>query len=193
MTIAIIPARSGSVRIPGKNIRKFHGKPIIAYAIEAARSSGLFDEIVVSTDSAEYVAVAKAYGAKAHMRARRLAKDEVGTQEVARAVLEWWLVNRGERAVPELACCIYPATPLLTSSDLIVGLAALDGYYAYVPGLYYFGPSKAFLDGIPLDAGREVPYPQGRYIDINTEEDWQRAERLYQDLQDQRIAEEQNQ
>ena len=64
MRLALIPARGGSKRIPGKNIRSFCGKPILAYSIQTAQASGLFDRILVSTDSADIAEVARQYGAE---------------------------------------------------------------------------------------------------------------------------------
>lgn len=191
MNIAIIPARGGSRRIPGKNIRLFHGKPIIAYSIETARASGLFDKIVVSTDSVEVATVAKAYGAKIHNRARKLAEDQVGTQEVMRAALQWWASSPGTKA-PEFACCIYATAPLMRASDLANGLAAVAGGSTYAlaagpdaddAGQWYWGRPKAFLQSVPLEGNSaRLCLPASRVCDINTEDDWQRAERMYADL-----------
>ena len=81
MNIAIIPARGGSKRIPGKNIKLFAGKPLIAYSINAAKASGLFDKIIISTDSEEVAEVAKSYGADVpFMRPQELSNDLVGTR-----------------------------------------------------------------------------------------------------------------
>ena len=136
MNICIIPARGGSVRIPRKNIRLFHGKPIIAYSIETARESRLFDEIIVSTDHPDIVAVAKGYGAKVHMRPARLCEGHIGTQEVTRAALLWWLTCHPE-SIPEQVCCIYATAPLMQSTDLILGQGALGqgSEYAYACGM----------------------------------------------------------
>lgn len=179
MNLAIIPARGGSRRIPRKNIREFYGKPILAYSIEAAKQSGLFDSVVVSTEDAEIAGVAKKFGAKIHHRSRALADDITGTQDVARAALEWWpLAHRHEK--PNLACCIYATAPMLLPFDLTAGLALLArAPYAYVHGYYYWGRAEAFLNDVPLSEGVEVPFPQGRYIDINDESDWDRATKMY--------------
>lgn len=192
MNIAVIPARGGSTRIPGKNIRAFHGKPILAYSIEIARSSGLFDKIIVSTDSTHITAVAKAYGAKVHNRAAKLCENEVGTQEVMAAVLRWWRATPNT-IQPEFACCIYATAPLMSKYDLLAALEALRrGTMKYVyavgeggahAGQFYFGRPKSFMDGIPLEGNSlEMQVLPGRVCDINTEEDWQRAERMYNDL-----------
>jgi len=88
MTICIIPARKNSRRIPGKNIKMFYGKPIIAYSIESAIESGLFDHVIISTDGEDIARIAKEYGVKAMIRSPHLSVNEVGTQEVARDVIQ---------------------------------------------------------------------------------------------------------
>lgn len=121
--VAIIPARGGSKRIPRKNIREFHGKPIIAYSIEAARKSRCFDRIVVSTDDNEIADVARHYGAEVpFIRPAALADDHTGTSEVTKHALQE-LSSQG--ATFELACCIYATAPFLTPASLREGLAKL--------------------------------------------------------------------
>lgn len=116
MTIAIIPARGGSKRIPRKNIQLFHGKPIIAYAIETAIESGLFSRIIVSTDDAEIAQIAKNYGAEVpFLRSNENADDFATTSSVLMEVLEQLSAN-GESYTS--ACCIYPTSPLIDSKDL---------------------------------------------------------------------------
>ena len=89
-TVAIIPARGGSKRIPRKNIKEFCGKPMIAWSIEAARESGCFDRIVVSTDDAEIAEVARQFGAEIpFMRPSSLSDDYTGTIPVIRHAVEW--------------------------------------------------------------------------------------------------------
>ena len=84
MNIAIIPARGGSKRIPRKNIKEFHGKPMIAYSIEAALKSHCFDKVIVSTDDAEIADIAIQYGAEVpFMRPANIADDYATTLEVA--------------------------------------------------------------------------------------------------------------
>jgi len=88
--VAIIPARGGSKRIPRKNIKPFHGKPLIAYSIETALKSKLFDQIIVSTDDEEIADVAKKYGAEVpFIRPKNLADDFTGTADVINHALEW--------------------------------------------------------------------------------------------------------
>jgi len=196
-SICIIPARGGSQRIPGKNIREFHGKPIIAYSIEVANRSGLFDfgNVWVSTDSREIASIAKEYGAHYMMRDAELALDFVGTQEVMvdalqtiRKTMKYQL-----ESFPEYACCIYATAPMLTTQDLHRGLKLLKSSrsldYAFSvgteplhdAGMFYWGKTEAFLTGAPLVSERSimVPISSDRVCDINTEEDFLRAERMY--------------
>ena len=193
MNIAIIPARGGSQRIKGKNFRLFHGKPIIAYSIETARASGRFDKIIVSTDSPMISEVAKAYGARIHNRAAKLCENDVGTQEVAAACLRWWMSSPNTMP-PEFVCVIYATAPLMQKHDLQAGLEMLrNGTMKYVysvdhddkdVGQWYWGRPKSFLDGVPLsDANCTRLYiPPDRCCDINVEDDWLRAERMYREL-----------
>lgn len=115
-SIAIITARGGSKRIPGKNIRDFVGKPIIAYSIEAARESGIFDEVMVSTDSEEIAAAAKKYGAAVpFLRSEKTSNDWATTADVLLEVIEnYRLRNRKFERI----CCIYPTAPFLTGERL---------------------------------------------------------------------------
>jgi pseudaminic acid cytidylyltransferase len=111
MIIAIIPARGGSKRIPRKNIKYFHGKPIIAYSIEAAINSRCFDQVVVSTDDSEIAEVAKAFGAEVpFIRPKKLADDYTGTNAVVKHAIQWFF-EQGETV--EYACCIYATAPFL--------------------------------------------------------------------------------
>ena len=114
--LAIIPARGGSKRIPHKNIKEFLGKPIIAYSIEAALKSGLFDEVMVSTDEAEIAEIAKQYGASVpFMRSAETANDFATTRDVLNEVLNEYQ-KRGQ--VFDGMCCIYATAPLIAAEDL---------------------------------------------------------------------------
>lgn len=114
--LAIITARGGSKRIPRKNIKPFLGKPILAYSIEAALDSGLFDEVMVSTEDEEIAEIAKKYGAKVPFyRSEKTAGDFATTNDVLLEVLEEY--KKLGREFDE-ACCIYPTAPFVTSSKL---------------------------------------------------------------------------
>jgi hypothetical protein len=116
MNIAVIPARGGSKRIPRKNILPFGGKPMIAYAIAAARESGLFEHVVVSTDDDEIADVAQRHGATVPFRRpKELADDQTVTVPVIGHAAQWF-VDQGQ--TPAAVCCIYPCVPLLRAQDL---------------------------------------------------------------------------
>ncbi len=121
--ICIIPARGGSKRIPRKNIRDFLGKPIIAYSIEAALESKLFDKVMVSTDDREIAKIAKSYGAEVpFLRSSKNADDFATTFDVIKEVLE---VYEQENCFFEEACCIYSCAPFVTGEKLIKGFEEL--------------------------------------------------------------------
>ncbi len=116
-SIAIITARGGSKRIPRKNIKDFCGKPIIAYSIEAALKSELFDEVMVSTDDEEIAEISKKYGAKVpFMRSKENSNDFATTEDVLIEVLEKYK-KRGKSFT--YVCCIYPTAPFVTPQKLI--------------------------------------------------------------------------
>lgn len=114
--LCIIPARGGSKRIPRKNIKPFLGKPIIAYSIEAALKTCLFDEVMVSTDDEEIAEVAKQYGAKVpFMRSAETANDFAVTADVLKEV-----VGKYQSLGQEFDnfCCVYATAPLISPSDI---------------------------------------------------------------------------
>lgn len=115
-TVAIITARGGSKRIPRKNIKEFLGRPIIEYSIKAALDSGVFDEVMVSTDDEEIAVIAKKAGANVpFVRSSGNANDFATTADVLEEVLEEYRVNGIDF---EYACCIYPTAPFITSIRL---------------------------------------------------------------------------
>jgi pseudaminic acid cytidylyltransferase len=121
--LAIITARGGSKRIPRKNIKLFLGKPIIAYSIETALNSKLFDEVMVSTDDTEIAAIAEKYGAKVpFMRSIENADDFSSTTDVILEVLDNYK-SQGENF--DYACCIYPTAPFISVETLIKGFDIL--------------------------------------------------------------------
>ncbi|NRB68613.1 MAG: pseudaminic acid cytidylyltransferase [Vibrio sp.] len=125
MKVAIIPARGGSKRIPRKNIKAFHGKPMIAYSIEAAIASGCFDKVIVSTDDAEIAAVAEDYGAYVpFFRPADISDDYATTMDVMAHAIHW-CQNEGWEI--DAVCCLYATAPFVLPKDLQQGYALLQG------------------------------------------------------------------
>lgn len=125
MKIAVIPARGGSKRIPRKNIRPFCGKPIIAYSIAAAQASGLFDEIVVSTEDEEIATVARQFGATTPFaRPNEISDDFTGTNAVVKHAVNWFIEQGNDISH---ACCIYATAPLIQDRFIRQGYERLIG------------------------------------------------------------------
>lgn len=115
--IAIITARGGSKRIPRKNIKDFLGKPIIAYSIETALKTGLFSEVMVSTDDEEIAEIARQYGASVpFMRSAKNADDYATTKDVLLEVLAQYQ-NMGK--IFDYICCLYPTAPLIQAASIM--------------------------------------------------------------------------
>lgn len=222
--VAVIPARGGSKRIPRKNIRDFCGRPIIAWPIEVARESGLFERIIVSTDDEEIARVAEEEGAEAPFRRPdRLAGDYIGTTSVIRHAVEWITEHMGE---PDHVCTIYPTAPFLRAGDLRRGLERLkeekDAHKAFSvtsfpypiqralritekgrvamfqpeyektrsqdleeayhdAGQFYWGTLRGVMEDVHTFSETSIPIvlPRHRVQDIDTPEDWKRAEALF--------------
>lgn len=137
--LCIIPARGGSKRIPRKNIKDFLGKPIIAYSIEVALKSGLFQEVMVSTDDEEIAEISKKFGAKVpFLRSEKTSTDFATTLDVIKEVLASY-----RKLGPEYdyVCCIYPTAPLVKIEHLNEGFIRLtkekrDCVFPVVPFSY---------------------------------------------------------
>lgn len=224
MRFAVIPARGGSKRIPRKNIKPFHGKPMIAWSIEAAKESRCFDRIIVSTDDAEIAAVALAYEAEVpFIRPPELSDDFATTVDVIRHAVNWFEEHDQEAS---LVCCIYATAPFIRAEDIRRGehLMETDGcQYAFTAtsfpfpiqralkidqngkvgmfqpehlltrtqdleesyhdaGQFYWGRAEAWKNGMPLFSSDShlILLERHRVQDIDTPEDWSRAERLFQ-------------
>ncbi len=153
-TLAVIPARGGSKRIPRKNIKEFNGRPLISYSIDAALKSDLFTRVIVSTDDQEIAAIAKDCGAEVpFMRSAKLSDDHTGTFEVVRdAFLR--MKDQGFDACE--TCCIYSTAPLLTPDYLKKAHARFEGEgadYLYACCEYPFPIQRAQYigeDGTPV-------------------------------------------
>lgn len=115
--IAIIPARSGSKGLKDKNIKELNGKPLLAYSIEAAKESNMFDEIMVSTDSEAYAQIAKNCGANVpFFRSETNSGDKAGSWDVVSEVLNKYL-SLGDTF--DTVCLLQPTSPLRTAKDII--------------------------------------------------------------------------
>ncbi|HQS20974.1 MULTISPECIES: pseudaminic acid cytidylyltransferase [unclassified Acidovorax] len=227
MRLAVIPARGGSKRIPRKNIKLFCGKPMIAWSIEAARQSGCFDQIVVSTDDAEIAEVARQNGAQVpFMRPAELSDDHTGTTAVIAHAINWF-VAQGQ--TPAQVCCLYATAPFVGADDLRRGLIVLTetgSDYAFSvtsyafpiqrairinetgrvemfnsehfntrsqdleeayhdAGQFYWGRAGAWLQGRMIFSPDATPVrlPRHRVQDIDTLEDWTRAEWMFKAMQ----------
>ena len=143
-SVAIIPARGGSKRIPRKNIRPFLGRPMIAWPISTARASGLFDQVVVTTDDAEIAEVAKENGADVpFLRQPDLANDFAGLTEVVQDAVTRLALNPSD-----MVCLIYATAPLLRAEDLRIGmdlLTASDADYAISVGSFQAPVERALV------------------------------------------------
>lgn len=138
--LAIITARGGSKRIPKKNIRPFLGEPIIAYSIRAALNSGIFDEVMVSTDSQEIAEVAIGYGAKIpFLRSQKNSDDFSVTADVIEEVLQQYKKGGIEFS---RVCCLYPTAPFITPEKLKIGMSLLQesGADSVLPVVYFNHP-----------------------------------------------------
>lgn len=156
--IAIITARGGSKRIPRKNIKDFCGKPILAYSIEAALQSGVFDIVMVSTDDEEIGEIAKRYGAEVPFyRSEATSNDKAVTSDVIQEVLTEY-EKRGEYF--ELACCLYPTAPFVTAQKLKEAMERLAGSDAdtLIPVVAFsYPPQRAMI----IEDGRlRLKYPE---------------------------------
>ncbi len=143
-SIAIITARGGSKRIPRKNIKEFCGKPIIEYSIEAALQSGLFEEVMVSTDDAEIAKIAQAAGAQVpFMRSSVNAGDYAGTDDVLMEVL---LAYRELGREFDTFCCIYPTAPFVTAQKLQKAMGLLEQADSVMPVVAFsFPPQRCMI------------------------------------------------
>ena len=144
--VAIITARGGSKRIPRKNVKEFLGKPILLYSIEAALKSGMFDEVMVSTEDAEIAQLAEKAGAKVpFFRSENTAGDYATTTDVIEEVLAAYK----ERGLEfEYACCIYPTAPFVTADCLREAMTTLESSDAdsLIPVVRFsFPPQRAVI------------------------------------------------
>lgn len=226
-SVAVIPARGGSKRIPRKNIKNFCGRPMIAWSIETALKSGCFDRVIVSTDEAEIAETARSWGAEVpFLRPPELADDYTATRPVIRHAIREIEKRYG---LPQFVCCIYATAPFIQGADLKKGLSLLmaedcDFVFSAAPfpypiqralrltekgriemfypdqrgarsqeleeayhdaGQFYWGKAEAFLSEKRIFSPASIPViiPHYRVQDIDTAEDWRRAELICELLQ----------
>ena len=157
--LAVIPARGGSKRLPGKNIRDFAGKPMLAWSVQAAQESELFDTVMVSTDSEEIAAVARAAGAVVpFLRSAETADDHAILLDVMAEVVGRYDAE-GQRF--DRVCCILPTAPLLQASTLKHAASMMDegGFDTVFPVVAFGSPIQRALRRD--DAGRtEMRQPE---------------------------------
>lgn len=227
MRVAIIPARGGSKRIPRKNIKDFCGKPIIAWSIKAAKGSGCFDKVIVSTDDQDIADIAQEWGAVVpFIRPSALSDDYTGIISVIRHAIQWLDANECKVSY---ACCIYATAPFVSAHDLQAGWKLIQGAnYNYAlsiasygfpiqrairiteegrvamfcpehlttrsqdledgwhdAGQFCWGTSEAWCEERAIFGEGSVPVklPRHRVQDIDTPEDWVRAEWLFRAMQ----------
>ncbi|MCD8069741.1 MAG: pseudaminic acid cytidylyltransferase, partial [Lachnospiraceae bacterium] len=157
-SIAIITARGGSKRIPKKNIKEFCGKPIIEYSIQAALESGVFDEVMVSTDSEEIAEIARRAGANVpFMRSEFTSSDFATTKDVLNEVLSCYARNSGRF---EIMCCLYPTAPFVTAEKLRRAYEILlkTGADSVMPVVRFSYPTQRAL--VMRDGMLQYHYPE---------------------------------
>ena len=223
MNTAIIPARGGSQRIPRKNIKLFHGRPMIAWSIQAALDSACFDRVLVSTDDDEIAGIAREHGAQTpFVRPASLSDHHSTTGAVMQHAVQW-LQEQG--ADISAVCCLYATAPFVQAEDLQDGLQLLQSqsldYVFSATGYgfpiqrafhldaqgrvqmfqpehlltrsqdlqpafhdaaqFYWGTGQAWLNRKPVFSNQSVPLilPAHRVQDIDTPQDWVRAEQLF--------------
>ena len=226
MNVAVIPARGGSKRIPKKNIKLFNKKPMIAYPIEVAIKSKLFDLVIVSSDDQEIISISNKYGADTpFIRPKEISDDFTPTVPVIRHALNY--LNKKYLNIKNI-CAIYPCNPFLKVEDLICSFEIFNknrSKYCFpvaefessihralifqednfvVPinsknqlirtqdlqqvyfdvGMFYWGNNECWNKNefIHTDSSAYI-IPNWRTVDIDTKEDWKRAEIMYDFLE----------
>lgn len=171
--LAVITARGGSKRIPKKNIREFCGRPIIGYSIQAAKDAGVFDTVMVSTDSEEIASIAKQEGAEVpFLRSEATSGDFATTSDV---ILEVLLEYEKKGMSFDEVCCIYPTAPFVTGDKLKEAVAILEDkkYDSVMPVTPFSFPP---LRGMVMD-GDKISYKWEKYEDYRSQD----LETIYHD------------
>jgi pseudaminic acid cytidylyltransferase len=223
MNTAIIPARGGSQRIPRKNIKLFHGRPMIAWSIQAALDSDCFDQVLVSTDDSEIAAIARECGANTPFVRPSALSDHHSTTGAVMAHAVQWLQQ--QKCAVQAVCCVYATAPFVQAQDIKDALHLLQSQsldYVFSATTYgfpiqrafhrdangrvrmiqpehlltrsqdlpeafhdaaqfYWGTSNAWLLQKPVFSENAMPFvlPRHRVQDIDTPQDWTRAELMF--------------
>ena len=166
--LAIIPARGGSKRIPRKNIKPFLGKPIIAYSIETAIETNLFDEVMVSTDDEEIAEIAKKYGAQIpFLRSNQTANDHAVLAEVLIETIEQYKKFGKE---PENICCILSTAPLITKDDIFNAYSMLTDSQKYDSVCPIVQFSFPILRSLVMDTNRYINMRWPEYLNCRSQD-----------------------
>lgn len=226
MRVAVIPARGGSKRVPGKNVRLFAGRPMLSWPISAALESDVFDHVIVSTDDPNIAATARELGASTpFVRPAELSDDFATTSDVVRHALA---CTENAIGPVDSLCCLYATAPFVTAADLRGALRELESSDAsfvfsvtsfafpiqralrmdasgavsmfdprfertrsqdlepayHDAGQFYWGRARAWAEATPIFAPTSKAWvlPRHRVQDIDTEEDWVRAELMFSAL-----------
>jgi N-acylneuraminate cytidylyltransferase len=167
-TIAIIPARGGSKRIPRKNIKPFLGKPIMTYSISAALKTELFDEVMVSTDDEEIAEVARQYGASVpFMRSRDTASDFATLADVLIEVVGCYKQTGG---CPENICCILPTAPLIDHQNIVDAFRILTTSNKYLSVYPVIAFSYPILRSLKMDEQGYISMNWPEYLNTRSQD-----------------------
>ena len=172
--LAILPARGGSKRIPGKNVKEFCGKPMIAWPIQTLQSCGLISDIIVSTDSPEIQEVVKSLNVKApFLRPPELSDDTTGTSVVIKHAVEWYIENI---STPDLVLTVYPTAVFITAKDLEDAISVLEESKSeslIACGAYEYPIQRALF----LNESKKIEMFYPEHIDTRTQD----CEQAYHD------------
>lgn len=159
MNIAIIPARSGSKRIPNKNIKKFKGLPIISWTMKAILRSNIFDKIIVSTDSEKIARISKNLKAEVpFIRPKLISNDYASTTDVIKHAVNWLKIKK---ISPSFVCCIYPTAAYIDPKDIVKGFNKIKKNklnYVFSAGKYQSSIFRSFKK--KKNKGLEMNFPK---------------------------------
>ena len=180
VNVCLIPARSGSKRLPGKNTKDFYGKPVVGYSVGTAIDSGLFRSVLVSTDDENLPPLYPC-----ELRPFGLSGDDATDWDVIADYIDWHLDI-------DFLCYLYPVAPMVTVQDLIQGYSMVRGPFnvACAKGQFYWIDVEWFRGATEQEYYDSFTYIPGiEYPDVNTAEDWERLRVMYAARESVRISE----